>query len=149
MKAPTWSAVAVLAVVVLSGCTSADEPGDASEKSSPGAATASPQASASSDGPKTAEPTQFPSPNYADSASRDIPGNAMRKDGKTPIKCSEWPGLSNDRQRSLVFSALVQSLVIPVTDSKVSKASQLVDSNCKKEPKAVAYLVAMRAAERV
>ena len=73
----------------------------------------------------------------------------MRKDGKTPIKCAQWPSLSNDRQRSLVFSALVQSLVVPVTDSKVSKARQMVDSDCRKAPKSVAYLVAMRAAERV
>ena len=73
----------------------------------------------------------------------------MHKNGKTPITCSEWPGLSNDRQRSLVFSALVQSLVIPVTDSKVSKARQMVDSDCRKELKSVAYVVAMRAAESV
>jgi len=146
MKPHRWPAAAALAVGVLAGCSATDAPGDASEKSSPEAAAVSPQAA--SDSPKTPRPTQFPSPNYAESASRDIPSNAMHKNGKTPIKCSEWPGLSNDRQRSLVFSALVQSLVIPVTDSKVSKASQLVDSDCKKEPKAVAYMVAMRAAER-
>ncbi|MFZ0141214.1 MAG: hypothetical protein WAL70_09035 [Aeromicrobium sp.] len=147
MKAPAWLAAATLVVGTLAGCTSTDAPGDASDKSSPEAAATSPQAA--SDSPKTPRPTQFPSPNYAESASRDIPSNAMRKDGKTPIKCAEWPGLSNDRQRSLVFSALVQSLVIPVTDSKVSKARQTVDSDCRNEPKSVAYMVAMRAAERV
>jgi hypothetical protein len=147
MKASAWLAAAALTVAALAGCTSADGPGDASEKSSPEAAAVSPQAA--SDSPKTPRPTQFPSPDYAGSASRDIPSNAMHKNGKTPIKCSEWPGLSNDRQRSLVFSALVQSLVVPVTDSKVSKARQMVDSDCKKEPKSVAYVVAMRAAESV
>ncbi len=147
MKAPTWSVAAVLAVAVLAGCTSTDSPGDASEGSSPEAATVSPQAA--SESPKTPAPTRFPSPDYAGSASRDIPSNAMRKNGKTPITCAEWPGLSSDRQRSLVFSALVQSLVVPVTDSKVSKARQMVDTDCRKEAKSAAYLVAMRAAERV
>jgi len=147
MKAPTWWAAAALAVGVLAGCSASDSPGDASEKPSPEAAAVSPQAA--SDSPKTPRPTQFPSPDYAGSASRDIPSNAMRKNGKTPITCAEWPGLSNDRQRSLVFSALVQSLVVPVTDSKVNKARQMVDSDCRAKPKSAAYLVAMRAAERV
>ena len=147
MKAPTWWAAAALAVGVLAGCSSTDAPGDASEKSSPEAAAASPQAA--SDSPETPRPTQFPSPDYAGSTSRDIPSNAMRKNGKTPITCAEWPGLSNDRQRSLVFSALVQSLVVPVTDSKVNKARRMVDSDCRNKPKSAAYLVAMRAAERV
>ncbi len=147
MKAPLWPAAVALAAAVLAGCTSTDAPGAASEKSSPEAAVASSRAA--SDSPKTAAPTRFPSPDHADSASRDIPGNAMRKDGKTPITCAEWPGLSDDRQQSLVFSALVQSLVVPVTDSKVSKVRQLVDSDCRDEPTTVAYLAAMRAAERV
>jgi len=147
MKAPMWSAAAVLAVGVLAGCSATDAPGDASERSSPKAAAVSPQAA--SDSPKTPRPTQFPSPDYVGSASRDIPSNAMHKNGKTPITCAEWPGLSNDRQRSLVFSALVQSLVVPVTDSKVNKARKIVDSDCRNKPKSAAYLAAMRAAERV
>ncbi len=146
MKASALPAAA-LAVVILGGCTATDEPGDASESSSPEAATSSPKTPAAS--PETASPTPSSLPNPADSGKPDIPNIALRKDGKTPIPCAEWPDLSDGRQRDLVFSALVQSLVIPVTDAKVNDARQKVDVDCKARPASGAYLVALRAARNM
>jgi hypothetical protein len=147
MKASTWTAAATLVGAVLVGCTASDEPGGTSDNPSPKTATTSPRAAG--DSPKTAEPTPSPSRMPTNPTSRDIPSNALGKDGKTPITCADWSGLSNDRQRSLVFSALVQSLVVPVTDSKVKKAQQMVDSDCRNEPDSAAYVVALRAAMSV
>ena len=147
MKASTRSAVAVLAVVVLAGCTANEAPRDTRETSSADGATASPQAA--SDSPETASPTKKPTQIPAEPVSKEVPGVALRKDGKTPITCNEWSGLSNRRQRDLVFSALVQSMVIPVTDSKVGKARRMVDTDCKAEPGSGAYVVALRAARSV
>ena len=134
---------AALAVAVLVGCGATDEPGDASESSAPEAATSSPKAPA--DSPEIAPPTKNSFPDPADPAKPDIPSIALRKDGKTPITCAEWPDLSDDRQRELVFSALVQSLVIPVTDAKVNEARKMVNTGCNSEPKSAAYVVALRA----
>jgi hypothetical protein len=142
MKASALPAVA-LVVVVLAGCTATDDPRETSESPSPEAATSPPKAPADSPEAATPIPTSFPSP--IETAKPDIPSIALRKDGKTPITCAEWPGLSGDRQRDLVFSALVQSLVIPVTDAKVSKARQMVDADCRSEPRSAAYVVALRA----
>ena len=146
MKAYALPAAA-LVVVVLAGCGATDEPGAASESPSPEAATSSPKASAAS--PETASPPLSPFPNPADAANPDIPNIALRKDGKTPITCAEWPGLSDGRQRDLIFSALVQSLVIPVTDGKVNKARQMVDTECQAAPRTAAYIVALGAAGSV
>ena len=138
---------AAVAVAVLVGCSGTDEPGETRESSSPEAATSSPKAPSAS--PATAPPNQDSFQNPADSAKPDIPNIALRQDGKTPITCAEWPGLSNDRQRDIVFSSLVQAVVVPVTDSKVNEARQVVDSDCKSEPKSAAYVVALRAAMSV
>ncbi|MGH3474426.1 MAG: hypothetical protein ACRDOT_05860 [Aeromicrobium sp.] len=146
MKASALPAAAV-AVAVLVGCSASDEPGDTSESSSPEAAASS--AKPSSDSPGTAPPIQDSFQNPADSAKPDIPNIALRKDGKTPFTCAEWPGLSDDRQRDLVFSALVQAVVVPVTDAKVNEARQKVDTDCKSEPRSAAYVVALRAAMSV
>jgi hypothetical protein len=143
MKASALPAAALL-VVLLGGCTATDGPGDSSESSSPEAASSSPKAPA--DSPETASPNLSPFPDPADSAKPDIPNIALRKDGKTPIKCAEWPGLPDGRQRDVVFSALVQSLVIPVTDAKVDEARQKVDTDCKAKPSSAAYIVALRTA---
>jgi hypothetical protein len=147
MKASAWSAVAALTVVFLAGCSATGGPGDTSDTSSAKAATASPLTA--TDSPTTASPTQNPSQKPADPVSNEVPSIALRKDGKTPIRCTEWPGLSNDRQRSVVFSALVQSLVIPVTDSKVGKARRMVDTDCRAKPASGVYVVALRAAKSV
>ena len=146
MKASALPAAA-LAVAVLVGCSATDEPGDASKSSSPEAATSSPKAPAGS--PETLPPTLDSFQNPADSAKPDIPSIALRKDGKTPFTCAEWPGLSDDRQRDIVFSALVQAVVVPVTDAKVNEARQMVDADCRSEPKSAAYVVALRAAMSV
>ena len=138
---------AALVVVVLAGCGASEGPGDTSESPSPKAATSSPKAAAES--PETASPPLSPFPNPADAANPDIPNIALRKDGKTPITCAEWPGLSDGRQRDLVFSALVQSLVIPVTDAKVNEARQMVDTECKTAPRTAAYIVALGVAGSV
>jgi hypothetical protein len=129
------------------GCNATDGPGETSESPSPGTATSSPKAPA--DSPETASPPLSPFPNPADAANPDIPNIALRKDGKTPITCAEWPGLSDGRQRDLVFSALVQSLVIPVTDTKVNEARQMVDTECRASPRSAAYIVALGAAGSV
>ena len=146
MKASALPAAA-LVVVLLVGCTATDGPGDTTESPSPEAATSSPKAPA--DSPETASPPLSPFPNPADAAKPDIPNIALRKDGKTPITCAEWPGLSDGRQRDLVFSALVQSLVIPVTDAKVNEARKMVDTECKAAPRSAAYIVALGAAGSV
>lgn len=141
MKASAVPAAA-LVVVLLGACATTDEP-DAGESSSPDAATSSPKAPADSPEAATPTPSAFPDPAEA---KPDIPNIALRKDGKTPISCSEWPGLSDARQRDIVFSALVQSFVIPITDPKVNETRRTVDGDCKARPVAAAYMVALRAA---
>lgn len=144
MKASALPAAALL--VVLAGCSAADEPGETSESTSPEPTTSSPRAP--TEPPETSPPIQNSFPDPAD-AKPDIPNIALRKDGKTPLSCSEWPGLSDGRQRDIVFSALVQSFVIPITDPKVNETKQTVDVDCRSRLVAAAYMVALRAARNM